>query len=538
MASGDDGSGEVASGEDGSGEHASGEDGSGEEGSGDDCPPCIRGICNMTVWNATSDECDAFVAAYGCTEPYSTLCPGQTVALPDDAPGAPGNVPLTATLSQGCPIECDTSPSPPPSPPPSASPSPPPPSASPSPPPPSASPSPPPPIAKQEYIVEIPLVFSDEPTPADLVAMKSSLLETFTDALDLPETGTVVLELVEKSTFKFAFDLSNMADPCNPPDLEATIATSMDISPAYVTVSDPPEGSVDLSGCSKGDGKDSGKDAGDDADPCESACPNGSCAGVCEGPDDAGKTECAAYVECASNLAGGDRRLAERRLAATDFDVTIAVPITGAGDVAAQLAVAEKVKTSLADTSALLADVAADIPGVDADDLEVTEEPATEFKAVVEIEVEAAATGSTSATEELADLGGEVSTKLSTLLEDTEALTAVVADACTSCGTVEPIADIVLETTAPSPSPPPPAPPPPDPPSPLAPPLFDEDVVAAAAAIGGTILIIIIAVPAGVCLCCLIFLVWCLVRRSQKMAAQSKAGGYGDQFGQNATQHV
>ena len=130
-----------------------------------------------------------------------------------------------------------------------------------------------------------------------------------------------------------------------------------------------------------------------------------------------------------------------------------------------QLAVAEKVKTSLA-ASALLADVAADIPGVDADDLEVTDEPATEFKAVVEIEVEAAATGSTSATEELADLGGEVSTKLSTLLEDTDALTAVVADARTSCGTVEPIADIVLETTAPSPSPPPPAPPPsPDPPS-------------------------------------------------------------------------
>ena len=226
--------------------------------------------------------------------------------------------------------------------------------------------------------------------------------------------------------------------------------------------------------------------------------------------------------------------------AATDFDVTIAVPITAAGDgnVAAQLAVAEKVKTSLADTSTLLAAVAADIPGVDADDLEVTEEPVTEFKAEVVIEVEAAATGSTSATEELADLGGEVSTKLSTLLEDTDALTAVVADACTSCGTVEPIADIVLETTAPSPSPPPPAPPPPDPPSPLAPPLFDEDVVAAAAAIGGTILIIIIAVPAGVCLCCLIFLVWCLVRRSQKMAAQSKAGGYGDQFGQNATQHV
>jgi hypothetical protein len=482
VASGDDGSGETASGEDGSGEdgsgeHASGEDGSGEEGSGDDCPPCT--------------------------------------------PSASPTPPPSAS----------------PSPPPSASPSPPPPSASPSPPPPSASPSPPPPIAKQEYIVEIPLVFSDEPTPADLVAMKSSLLETFTDALDLPETGTVVLELVEKSTFKFAFDLSNMADPCNPPDLEATIATSMDISPAYVTVSDPPEGSVDLSGCSKGDGKDSGKDAGDDADPCESACPNGSCAGVCEGPDDAGKTECAAYVECASNLAGGDRRLAERRLAATDFDVTIAVPITGAGDVAAQLAVAEKVKTSLADTSALLADVAADIPGVDVDDLAVTEEPVTEFKAEVVIEVEAAATGSTSATEELADLGGEVSTKLSTLLEDTDALTAVVADACTSCGTVEPIADIVLETTAPSPSPPPPAPPPPDPPSPpAAPPL--GDVVAAAAAIGGTILIIIIAVPAGVCLCCLIFLVWCLVRRSQKMAAQSKAGGYGDQFGQNATQHV
>ena len=373
--------------------------------------------------------------------------------------------------------------------------------------------------------MEIPLVFSDEPTPADLVAMKSKLLETFTDALDLPETGTVVLELVEKSTFKFAFDLSKMGDPCDPPDLEATIATSMDIAKEYVTVSDPPEGSVDLSGC----------------DPCESECPNGSCVGVCEGHDDAGKTECADYVACSqSNNAGGDRRLAERRLAVTDFDVTIAVPITAAGDgnVAAQLAVAEKVKTSLADTSALLADVAADIPGVDVDDLAVTEEPVTEFKAEVVIEVEAAATGSTSATEELADLGGEVSTKLSTLLEDTDALTAVVADACTSCGTVEPIADIVLETTAPSPSPPPPAPPPPDPPSPLAPPLFDEDVVAAAAAIGGTILIIIIAVPAGVCLCCLIFLIWCLVRRSQKMAAQSKAGGYGDQFGQNATQHV
>ena len=390
--------------------------------------------------------------------------------------------------------------------------------------------------------MEIPLVFSDEPTPEDLVAMKSSLLETFTDALDLPETGTVVLELVEKSTFKFAFDLSNMADPCNPPDLEATIATSMDISPAYVTVSDPPEGSIDLSGCSKGDGKDDGKGAGDDADPCESQCPNGSCVGVCESEADINKAECADYVACSQ---GGDRRLAERRLdghagAATEFDVTIAVPITAAGDgnVAAQLAVAEKVKTSLADTSALLADVAADIPGVDADDLEVTEEPVTEFKAEVVIEVEAAATGSTSATEELADLGGEVSTKLSTLLDDTEALTAVVADACTSCGTVEPIADIVLETTAPSPSPPPPAPPPPDPPSPPAPPLFDEDVIAAAAAIGGTILIIIIAVPAGVCLCCLIFLVWCLVRRSQKMAAQSKAGGYGDQFGQNATQHV
>jgi len=379
--------------------------------------------------------------------------------------------------------------------------------------------------------VEIPLVFSDEPTPEDLVAMKSSLLETFTDALDLPETGTVVLELVEKSTFKFAFDVS-LVDPCDPPDLPATIAASMDIAAEYVTVSDPPADSVPE--CSKGDGKDDG----DDADPCASDCP----VGQCDSSADANKPECSACAECQS--ANSERRLAERRLdghagAATEFDVTIAVPITAAGDgnVAAQLAVAEKVKTSLADTSALLADVAADIPGVDVDDLAVTEEPVTEFKAEVQIEIEAAATGSTSATEELADLGGEVSTKLSTLLDDTEALTAVVADACTSCGTVEPIADIVLETTAPSPSPPPPAPPPPDPPSPpAAPPL--GDVVAAAAAIGGTILIIIIAVPAGVCLCCLIFLVWCLVRRSQKMAAQSKAGGYGDQFGQNATQHV
>ena len=283
MASGDDGSGEVASGEDGSGEHASGEDGSGEEGSGDDCPPCIRGLCNITVWEPTSDECDAFVAAYGCTEPYSTLCPGQTVALPDDAPGAPGNVPLDSTLSQGCPIECDTSPSPPPS----------------VPPPPSASPSPPPPIAKQEYMVEIPLAFSDAPTPADLAAMKTKLLETFTDAL--PEADNVVLELVETSTFKFAFDLSQISDPCNPPDLEATIATSMDIAKEYVTVSEPPVGSVDLSGC-------------DDANPCESECPNGSCTGVCDGPEDADKTECADYVACSqSNNAGGDRRLAERR---------------------------------------------------------------------------------------------------------------------------------------------------------------------------------------------------------------------------------
>ena len=218
--------------------------------------------------------------------------------------------------------------------------------------------------------------------------------------------------------------------------------------------------------------------------------------------------------------------------------MTIGVPITATGDVAAQLAVAEKVKNSLADTSTILAAVAADIPGVDLTDLEVTAVPVTEFKAEVTVEVEAAATADSSATAELADVGSTVSNKLSTLLEDTATLTDVVADACTSCGTVAPIADIVLETTAPSPSPPPPAPPPPDPPSPPAPPLFDEDVIAAAAAIGGTILIIIIAVPAGVCLCCLIFLVWCLVRRSQKMAAQSKAGGYGDQFGQNATQHV
>ena len=387
--------------------------------------------------------------------------------------------------------------------------------------------------------MEIPLAFSDAPTPADLEAMKTKLLETFTDAL--PEADNVVLELVETSTFKFAFDLSQMGDPCNPPDLEATIATSMDIAKEYVTVSDPPEGSVDLSGCSKGDGKDSGKDAGDDANPCESQCPNGSCVGVCESEADINKAECADYVACSQ---GGDRRLAERRLdghagAATEFDVTIAVPITAAGDgnVAAQLAVAEKVKTSLADTSTILAAVAADIPGVDLADLEVTAEPVTEFKAEVTVEVEAAATADSSATAELADVGSTVSNKLSTLLEDTATLTDVVADACTSCGTVAPIADIVLETTAPSPSPPPPAPPPPDPPSPpAAPPL--GDVVAAAAAIGGTILIIIIAVPAGVCLCCLIFLVWCLVRRSQKMAAQSKAGGYGDQFGQNATQHV
>ena len=209
--------------------------------------------------------------------------PARPLHCPTTHPVLRGTCALTATLSQGCPIGCDTSPSPPPSPPPSASPSPPPPSASPSPPPPSASPSPPPPIAKQEYIVENPLVFSDEPTPADLVAMKSSLLETFTDALDLPETGTVVLELVEKSTFKFAFDLSNMADPCSPPTSRRRSPPRW-TSPRRTSRCPTPRGPSISPGCSKGDGKDSGKDAGDDAD-CESQCPNGHAqAGVCEGP--------------------------------------------------------------------------------------------------------------------------------------------------------------------------------------------------------------------------------------------------------------
>jgi hypothetical protein len=202
-------------------------------------------------------------------------------------------------------------------------------------------------------MVEIPLAFSDAPTPADLEAMKTKLLETFTDAL--PEADNVVLELVETSTFKFAFDLSKMGDPCDPPDLEATIATSMDIAKEYVTVSDPPEGSVDLSGC-------------DAADPCESECPNGSCTGVCEGPDDAGKTECADYVACSqSNNAGGDRRLAERRLEATDFDVKIAVPITATGDVAAQLAVAEKgdlrARSHVQSVAAAAADLVSELEG-------------------------------------------------------------------------------------------------------------------------------------------------------------------------------
>ena len=40
----------------------------------------------------------------------------------------------------------------------------------------------------------------------------------------------------------------------------------------------------------------------DDEDPCESMCPEGSCDGKCDGPEDAEKTECAAYVACRSDL--------------------------------------------------------------------------------------------------------------------------------------------------------------------------------------------------------------------------------------------
>ena len=65
-----------------------------------------RSICELTVWNPTGDECEAFVASYGCYETYGALCPDQTVALPEGADGYPGNVPVGATLSQGCPVAC------------------------------------------------------------------------------------------------------------------------------------------------------------------------------------------------------------------------------------------------------------------------------------------------------------------------------------------------------------------------------------------------------------------------------------------------
>ena len=55
MASGDDGSGEVASGEDGSGEHASGEDGSGEEGSGDDCREGGSALLHFSVHSVAAE---------------------------------------------------------------------------------------------------------------------------------------------------------------------------------------------------------------------------------------------------------------------------------------------------------------------------------------------------------------------------------------------------------------------------------------------------------------------------------------------------
>ena len=72
-----------------------------------------RSICDLTVWDPSEAECESFVASYTCTDTYGTLCPDQTVALPEGADGYPGLVPVEATLSQGCQLACGVSPEPP-----------------------------------------------------------------------------------------------------------------------------------------------------------------------------------------------------------------------------------------------------------------------------------------------------------------------------------------------------------------------------------------------------------------------------------------